>query len=96
MPVVFHLHNFAYGDRRGFADVSAMLFPSDYSRRFYRRRLGLEGTVIPYPVRLDRVVADDPEPRYVTFVNPQPDKGRRCSRGSRTELGRRRPEIPCW
>ena len=32
-PVVFHLHNFGYNDRRGFADASAVLFPSEYSRR---------------------------------------------------------------
>ena len=43
-PVVFHLHNFGYNDRRGFADVSAMLFPSEYSRRDHVRRLGLDGT----------------------------------------------------
>jgi len=41
----------------------------------YARRIGLEGTVIPYPFRLERVVAEDHEPKYVTFVNPQPDKG---------------------
>ncbi len=94
VPVVFHLHNFSYNDRRGFTDVSAVLFPSEYSQRFYRRRLGLEGTAIPYPVRLDRVVADDPEPRFVTFINPQADKGMTVFARIALELGRRRPEIP--
>ena len=36
--VVFHLHNFGYNDRRGFTDVSAVIFPSDYSRRHFQRR----------------------------------------------------------
>jgi len=27
MAVVFHLHNFGYNDRRGFTDVSAVIFP---------------------------------------------------------------------
>ena len=31
--VVFHLHNFGYNDRRGFEDVDAIIFPSEYSRR---------------------------------------------------------------
>jgi hypothetical protein len=34
IAVVFHLHNFAYEDPRGFDDVSAIILPSEYSRRF--------------------------------------------------------------
>jgi glycosyltransferase involved in cell wall biosynthesis len=93
-PVVFHLHNFGYNDRRGFADAAAVLFPSEYSRRDHVRRLGLDGAVIPYPVRLDRVIAEDPDPTYVTFVNPQPEKGAAVFARIALELGRRRPEIP--
>ena len=70
IAVVFHLHNFGYNDRRGFTDVSAVIFPSEYSRRHFRRKVGLDGIVIPDPIRLDRVIADNPEPKYVTFVNP--------------------------
>jgi glycosyltransferase involved in cell wall biosynthesis len=94
IPVVFHLHNFSYNDRRGFTDVSAVLFPSEYSRRFHRRRLGLEGTVISDPVRLDRVAADHPEPRFVTFINPQAEKGMTVFARIALELGQRRPDIP--
>ena len=72
---MFHLHNFGYNDRRAFDDVRAIIFPSEYSRRFHASRLGLEGTVIPDPIRLDRLVAEGPDPKYVTFINPQPDKG---------------------
>jgi glycosyltransferase involved in cell wall biosynthesis len=93
-PVVFHLHNFGYNDRRAFADVSAVLFPSEYSRRDHWRRLGLDGTVIPDPMRLDRVIAEDRHPTYVTFVNPQPEKGASVFARIALELGRRRPEIP--
>ena len=54
--VVFHLHNFGYNDRRGFEDVDARSsFPSEYSRRLYSRRVGLDGVVIPDPIRLDKV-----------------------------------------
>ena len=75
IAVVFHLHNFGYNDRRAFADVSAVIFPSEYSRRYHARLLGLDGPVIPDPIPLDRIVAKDPEPKYVTFINPQPSKG---------------------
>jgi glycosyltransferase involved in cell wall biosynthesis len=93
-PVVFHLHNFGYNDRRGFVDVSAVLFPSEYSRRDHLRRLGLDGIVIPDPLRLDGAIAEDRDPTYVTFVNPQPEKGAAVFARIALELGRRRPEIP--
>ena len=91
---MFHLHNFAYNDRRGFADVSAIIFPSEYSRNHYRRRVGLDGVVIPDPIRLDKVIAENPEPKFVTFINPQPDKGAAVFARIALELGRRRPDIP--
>ena len=75
IAVVFYLHNFGYNDRRAFADVSAVIFPSEYFRRHHARLLGLDGPVIPDPIPLDRIVAADPEPKYVTFINPQPSKG---------------------
>jgi glycosyltransferase involved in cell wall biosynthesis len=92
--VVFHLHNFAYNDRRGFGDVSAFIFPSEYSRRHYRRRVGLDGVMIPDPIQLEKVIADNPQPKYVTFINPQPDKGAAVFARIALELGRRRPDIP--
>jgi glycosyltransferase involved in cell wall biosynthesis len=92
--VVFHLHNFGYNDRRAFEDVDALIFPSEYSRRLYARRVGLDGVVISDPIRLDKVVADNPEPKYVTFINPQPEKGAVVFARIALELGQRRPDIP--
>ena len=50
--VVFHLHNFGYNDRRGFEDVDALIFPSEYSRRFYMRA-GSDSTGKSSPTRSD-------------------------------------------
>ena len=94
VAVVFHLHNFGYNDRRAFADASAIIFPSEYSRRYHARTLGLDGPVIPDPIPLDRVVADNPEPKYVTFINPQPAKGLTVFARIAMELNQRRPDIP--
>jgi glycosyltransferase involved in cell wall biosynthesis len=94
IAVVFHLHNFGYGDRRGFADVTGVIFPSEYSRRHYRRTVGLDGPVIPDPIRLDKVIAANREPKYATFINPQPEKGAAVFARIALELGRRRPDIP--
>jgi glycosyltransferase involved in cell wall biosynthesis len=92
--VVFHLHNFGYNDRRGFVDVDKILFPSEYSRRFHVRRVGIDGVVIPDPIRLDKVIAEDRDPQYVTFINPQPEKGATIFARIAVELARRRPDIP--
>jgi len=94
IAVIFHLHNFGYNDRRGFADVSKVVFPSEYSRRFHHRRIGIDGVVIPDPIRLEQVIAENPEPTYVTFINPQPDKGVTVFAAIAMELNCRRPEIP--
>ena len=132
--VVFHLHNFGYNDRRAFEDVDALIFPSEYSRRLYARRVGLDGVMIPDPIQLEKVVCRQwsvvsgqllntsdcaavvggetdgdcrlqrttdngpPTPgagrEYVTFINPQPDKGAAVFARIALELGRRRPDIP--
>ena len=94
IAVVFHLHNFGYNDRRAFDDVKAIIVPSEYSRRFHASRLGLGGTVIPNPIRLDQVVAERPDPKYVTFINSQPDKGAAVFARIALELDKRRPDIP--
>ncbi len=94
IPVVFHLHNFGYPDRSAFADASTVLVPSEFSRRFHARRLGIECTALPYPLRPERTVADNPQPQYLTFVNPQPAKGVTVFARIASELDRLRPDIP--
>jgi hypothetical protein len=96
IAVVFHLLNFGYNDRRAFADVSAVIFPSEYSRRRHARLLGLDGPVIPDPIPLDRIVAADPKPKYVTFINSQPSKGMAVFARIAVVLNERRPDIPLW
>jgi glycosyltransferase involved in cell wall biosynthesis len=50
--------------------------------------------VIADPIPFDRVVAEDPEPKYVTFINPQPAKGVTVFARIAMELNDRRPDIP--
>jgi hypothetical protein len=75
IAVVFHLHNFGYRNRSAFVDCSAVIFPSEYSRRHHARLIELDGRVIPDPIPLDRIVAENPQPTYATFINPQPPNG---------------------
>jgi glycosyltransferase involved in cell wall biosynthesis len=94
IAVVFYLHNFAYDNASAFRDASGVIVPTDFCRRFYQRRTGLECTTIPYPFYPPRVVVDDPEPRYLTFINPVPAKGVTVFARIAAELDRRRPDIP--
>jgi hypothetical protein len=71
-----------------------VIFPSEYSRRHHARLLGLDGPVIPDPILLDRIVADNPEAQYVTFINPQLSKGVAVFARIALELSRKRPDIP--
>ena len=94
IPVVFHLHNFEYHKPATFADAAAVVVPSDFARRHYAETLGLDCTAIPNPIDPRRVVAEHPEPRFATFINPVPEKGVAVFARIALELGRRRPEIP--
>lgn len=92
--VVFALHNFNYPDAAPFASADAVTVPSRFAADYYRRTLGLECTVLPNLVDLDRVRPPARDPRYVTFVNPSYEKGVYAFARIADELGRRRPDVP--
>jgi glycosyltransferase involved in cell wall biosynthesis len=94
IPVVFALHNFAYHEAELFAPVDGVLVPSRFAQAHYRRTLGLTCTPIPGPWDWTRVRCPEVKGRYVTFVNPQPDKGVFLFARLASELGRLRPDIP--
>lgn len=94
IATVFHLHNFFYHDPALFRDVDAVLVPSRFSADYYRRTLGLDCVVIPYVVDFERVHVDQPQPKYLTLVNPSIEKGVFPFARIADELGRRRPDIP--
>jgi glycosyltransferase involved in cell wall biosynthesis len=94
IPVVFALHNFAYHGAELFRPVDAVLVPSRFAQAHYRRTLGLTCTAIPGPWDWSRVRCPEIRGLYVTFVNPQPEKGVFVFARIAAELARRRPDIP--
>jgi hypothetical protein len=94
IPVIFALHNFAYHGAELFRPVDAVLVPSRFAQAHYRRALGLTCTPIPGPWDWSRVRCPEINDRYVTLVNPQPDKGVFVFARIAAELARRRPDIP--
>jgi glycosyltransferase involved in cell wall biosynthesis len=94
IPVVFSIHNFAYPNPRPFANVDYCIVPSEFARRHYRNKVGLECHVLPYPIDWERVRVEGRDPHFVTFVNPALEKGAGAFVRIARELAQRRPEIP--
>jgi hypothetical protein len=94
VKVVFALHNYAYTDAGLFRAADAVLLPSQTSRDHYWQTLGMESTAIPGPFDEARVLCEDGERRFLTFVNPSTEKGVFVFARIAHELGRRRPDIP--
>jgi glycosyltransferase involved in cell wall biosynthesis len=90
--VVFTLHNTAYADPALFREADAFWVPSEFGRRVYRERAGIEAEVVPWPWDHARVLAGGTGGRFVTFVNPQPAKGAAWFARIALELARR-PDI---
>ncbi len=59
-----------------------------------RSRVACGWGVIPDSISRDPVISEDREPKCVTFINPQPEKGAAVFARIAVELGLRRPEIP--
>jgi len=94
IPVVFALHNFDYVHVQPFSQVDYCIVPSQFARRHYRDKVGLDCQALPNPVDWDRVRAEDRDPRFVTFINPSLNKGVYPFVRIAQELGRRRLDIP--
>ena len=93
--VVFWLHNFAYSDAAVFAGCDAVVVPSQFSREHHRKTFGIECVALPPVIDVNRVQCERPDGgRFVTFVNPVPEKGVLWFARIAEVLGRSRPDIP--
>ncbi len=92
--VAFWLHNFAYTAADAFRDCDAVVVPSAFSHDRYRSTLGIEPVVLSPPIDPARVVASARDPKYLTFVNPDPAKGVFWFARIAEVLGTTRPDIP--
>jgi len=75
IPVVFYLANGLYRKAETFASVDMILVPSRFLADFYADRLGLRANVLRDTFIKDNYLAIRENPRYITYVNPVPQKG---------------------
>jgi glycosyltransferase involved in cell wall biosynthesis len=92
--VAFWLHNFAYSDASAFAGCDSVVVPSAFSRDHYRA-MGVECVALPPVIDVPRIAVDRTDGgRFITFVNPVPEKGIFWFARLAEVLGRTRPDIP--
>jgi glycosyltransferase involved in cell wall biosynthesis len=94
VPVVFWLRNMEYKSADLFASVAGIIVPSRFAADHYKSTLKLDCEPIASPVRLQRVLCPDRQPKFVTFISPCPNKGVFFFARIASELGRLRPDIP--
>ena len=92
--VAFWLHNFAYTAADVFAGCDAVVVPSACSRDHYRAAVGIDPVVLPPVIDPGRVLTGDADRRYLTFVNPEPNKGVFAFARLAERLAAERPDIP--
>lgn len=91
---VFFLHNLSYGDASLFSYFDAVVVPSEFARRYYKERLGIDCYVIPPLINRRKIYVEGGERKYVTLVNPSVEKGVFFFLGLAREIGQTHPEIP--
>lgn len=94
IPIVFWLHNFSYQDAAAFMSVDYVVVPSDFSREYHWDKLGLACHTLANVIDAQRVMVAEAKATYVTFVNPDPNKGVYVFARIAEQLARRRPDIP--
>jgi len=73
--VVFYLHNSLYTKTETFSEVDLILVPSEFLSKFYQEKLSIQSQVL-YPLfKNEDYLVTHRDPRYITFINPIPDKG---------------------
>ncbi|MBQ9874605.1 MAG: glycosyltransferase [Thermoguttaceae bacterium] len=90
----FYLHNLEYRKPELFKSFDSVIVPSEFAKRFYKEKLGIETVAIPPLIDEIKILADSNSREFVSLVNPALEKGRCFFIGIARELGKLRPEIP--
>ncbi len=90
---VFMLHNLSYTRRESFRYFDEIVVPSDFAGRCYRERLGIETQTLAPLIDPQKTLVHENTRRFVTFVNPSPEKGLYFFVGLARIFNERRPDV---
>lgn len=90
------LMNCAYDDAAYFENVDLTLVLSEFSANYYRDKIGLRSTAIAPLMDWSKILVApaDHERKYLTFINPDADKGLYFFVAIAEVLAKKRPDIP--
>ena len=91
---VFYLCNLGYNNKRLFGEFDAFIVPSRFSQVYYKRLLNVDCRVLSPLIDESKVLTANNSKRFLTFINPSPEKGLYFFIGIARELNRVRPDIP--
>lgn len=94
--VCVNIHNCSYQESRYCGGADLMLVPSMFAAEYYRKKLGVASVAVP-PVMQRETENWSPNPekrKYLTFVNPDANKGVFWFAAIVKELSAIRPDIP--
>jgi glycosyltransferase involved in cell wall biosynthesis len=91
--IVFGLRNGLYRDKDFFRFCDAILTPSQWMSDWYKRTIGLDSTPLPLPINTEDCVSPVSEPYFITYVNPNHEKGEQIVRAIATALSGRSFQI---
>ncbi len=95
IPVVqMSLNPFAHQNDRFLLNVDHYVVGSEFARRCHWESRRVSCRVLPPAVDWARVRTEVRSPRFVTFIDPTPERGLHVFARIVVELGRRRPDIP--
>ncbi|MCL2349709.1 MAG: glycosyltransferase [Planctomycetaceae bacterium] len=93
---VMLLQNFAYTDATFFQEFDLTIVPSQFASDYYAEKSGISSVPILPMIDWHTVLceSDAESKKYVTFVNPDPNKGVYVFAQIAKQLWERRPDIP--
>jgi glycosyltransferase involved in cell wall biosynthesis len=94
IAVVLSIHQHAYYRRGAFKTADAVHTCSEFLRKCYVDRIGIDSVALSGPIMPEDVVAPHHDPVFATFVNPSYEKGVMFMARLAEELATRRPDIP--
>ena len=90
---VFMLHNLSYTRRESFRYFDEIVVPSAFAGRCYYERLGIETQTLAPLIDPQKTLVRENTRRFVTFVNPSPEKGLYFFVGLARIFNERRPDV---
>lgn len=88
------LHNWGYFSPGAFRGIDRLIACSDEVTRRYKARCNVDAPAMPMPIDEHELHSPSSDPRFVSFINPSPDKGAAVVARVCEDICSKRGDIP--